>query len=34
MHPKMPVLGEPFEVPFEFPLFQAAASLVMDRRRA
>jgi Dolichyl-phosphate-mannose-protein mannosyltransferase len=30
MHPKMPVLGQPFEVPFEFPLFQAAASLVMD----
>ncbi len=30
IHPKMPVLGEPFEVPFEFPLFQAAASLVMD----
>ena len=30
IHPKLPVLGEPFEVPFEFPLFQAAASLVMD----
>ena len=30
LHPKTPVLGEPFEVPFEFPLFQAAASLVMD----
>jgi hypothetical protein len=30
VHPKLPVLGEPFEVPFEFPLFQAAASLVMD----
>jgi hypothetical protein len=30
IHPKMPVLGEPFELPFEFPLFQAAASLVMD----
>jgi 4-amino-4-deoxy-L-arabinose transferase-like glycosyltransferase len=30
LHPRLPVLGEPFEVPFEFPLFQAAASLVMD----
>ncbi|HUG64667.1 MAG TPA: glycosyltransferase family 39 protein, partial [Gaiellaceae bacterium] len=30
LHPKLPVLGEPFEVPFEFPLFQAAASIVMD----
>jgi hypothetical protein len=30
LHPKLPVLGEPFEVPFEFPLFQAAASTVMD----
>jgi hypothetical protein len=30
LHPKLPVLGEPFEVPFEFPLFQAAAALVMD----
>src|SRR3990172_12922435 len=30
LHPKMPVLGAPFEVPFEFPLFQAGASLVMD----
>jgi hypothetical protein len=30
MHPKLPVFGEPFEAPFEFPLFQAAASLVMD----
>ena len=29
-HPKLPVFGEPFEVPFEFPLFQAAASVVMD----
>ena len=29
-HPKLPVLGPPWEVPFEFPLFQAAASLVMD----
>jgi hypothetical protein len=30
LHPKLPVLGEPFEVPFEFPLLQAAASVVMD----
>jgi Dolichyl-phosphate-mannose-protein mannosyltransferase len=30
LHPKLPVLGEPFEVPFEFPLFQAGASVVMD----
>lgn len=30
LHPKLPVLGEPFEVPFELPLFQAAAALVMD----
>ena len=30
LNPKLPVLGEPFEVPFEFPLFQAAASIVMD----
>jgi Dolichyl-phosphate-mannose-protein mannosyltransferase len=30
LHPKLPVLGDPFEVPFEFPLFQAAASIVMD----
>jgi Dolichyl-phosphate-mannose-protein mannosyltransferase len=30
IHPKLPVLGAPFEVPFEFPLFQAAASLLMD----
>jgi hypothetical protein len=29
-HPKLPVLGEPFEVPFEFPLFQVAASVAMD----
>ena len=29
-HPKVPVLGEPFEIPFEFPLLQAGASLVMD----
>ena len=30
LHPKVPVLGNPFELPFEFPLFQAGASLVMD----
>ena len=30
LHPKLPVLGDPFEAPFEFPLFQAAASVVMD----
>lgn len=30
LHPKLPVFGEPFEVPFEFPLLQAAASVVMD----
>lgn len=30
LHPKLPVFGDPFEVPFEFPLFQAAASIVMD----
>lgn len=30
LHPKTPVVGEPFEAPMEFPLFQAAASIVMD----
>lgn len=30
LHPKLPVLGPPFEVPFEFPLFQAMAALVMN----
>jgi hypothetical protein len=30
LHPKLPVLGPPFEVPFEFPLFQAIAALVMN----
>lgn len=30
LHPKLPVFGDPFEVPFEFPLLQAAASLLMD----
>jgi Dolichyl-phosphate-mannose-protein mannosyltransferase len=28
-HPRLPVLGPPFEVPFEFPLFQALATLPM-----
>jgi len=30
LHPKLPVFGEPFEVPFEFPLFQAVAALPME----
>ena len=30
LHSQMPVMGPPWEVPFELPLFQAAASLVMD----
>lgn len=30
LHPKLPLLGAPFEVPFEFPLFQAAAAAVMS----
>jgi hypothetical protein len=30
LHPKLPILGAPWEIPFEFPLFQALASLVMD----
>jgi 4-amino-4-deoxy-L-arabinose transferase-like glycosyltransferase len=30
LHPKLPVLGAPFEVPFEFPLFQALATVPMD----
>jgi hypothetical protein len=29
LHPKLPVLGEPFEVPFEFPLYQALATVPM-----
>jgi hypothetical protein len=29
-HAKLPILGPPWEVPFEFPLFQAGAALVMD----
>lgn len=30
LHPQLPVLGEPWEVPFEFPLFQALASGTMS----
>jgi 4-amino-4-deoxy-L-arabinose transferase-like glycosyltransferase len=30
LHPTLPTLGPPFGVPFEFPLFQALASLLMD----
>ena len=30
LHPKLPILGPPWEIPFEFPLFQAAAAVVMD----
>ncbi|MGI8983634.1 MAG: glycosyltransferase family 39 protein, partial [Acidimicrobiales bacterium] len=30
LHPKLPVLGAPFEVPFEFPLFQALAAAPMS----
>jgi hypothetical protein len=29
-HPKLPVFGEPFEVPFEFPLFQLGAATLMS----
>ena len=29
LHPKLPVFGAPFEAPFEFPLFQALASIPM-----
>lgn len=29
LHPRLPILGPPYEAPFEFPLFQAAASLLM-----
>lgn len=29
LHPKVPVLGPPFDLPFEFPLYQAAASIPM-----
>jgi hypothetical protein len=28
--PQLPILGKPWQVPFEFPLFQAMAALVMD----
>jgi 4-amino-4-deoxy-L-arabinose transferase-like glycosyltransferase len=30
LQPQVPVLGPPWVVPFEFPLFQAGAALVMD----
>ncbi len=30
LHPEVPVLGPPWVLPFEFPLFQAGAALVMD----
>lgn len=30
LHPKLPVFGAPFEVPFEFPLFQAMAAAAMS----
>jgi hypothetical protein len=30
LHPQLPVLGPPWQIPFEFPLFQAAAALLMD----
>ena len=30
LHPKLPVFGAPFEVPFEFPLFQALAAAPMS----
>jgi hypothetical protein len=30
LHPQIPVLGQPWALPFEFPLFQAIASFVMD----
>ncbi len=29
-HPKVPVFGPPWDLPFEFPLFQALAALVMN----
>jgi 4-amino-4-deoxy-L-arabinose transferase-like glycosyltransferase len=28
--PQLPVLGKPWQVPFEFPLFQAMAAVIMD----
>jgi dolichyl-phosphate-mannose-protein mannosyltransferase len=30
LHPRLPVLGPPFEAPFEFPAFQAVAALLID----
>jgi len=30
LHPQLPVLGPPFEVPLELPLFQAGAALLID----
>lgn len=30
LHPELPVLGEPWEVPFEFPLFQAMSTFPMN----
>ena len=30
LHPQLPVFGSPWQVPFEFPLFQAMAALVMN----
>jgi hypothetical protein len=30
LHPQLPVVGPPWEVPFEFPLFQAGAALLMN----
>jgi 4-amino-4-deoxy-L-arabinose transferase-like glycosyltransferase len=29
-HPELPVFGPPWQVPFEFPLFQAGAAVLMD----
>jgi hypothetical protein len=29
-HPKIPVFGPPYDLPFEFPLYQAIAALVMN----
>jgi hypothetical protein len=33
LHPQLPVYGPPWEVPFEFPLFQAAATLMARATR-
>jgi len=30
LHPRLPVVGPPFEAPYEFPLFQAVAALLID----